>query len=503
MARAIMFQGTSSHVGKSVLVAALGRLLYRDGYRVAPFKSQNMALNAFVTADGGEIGWAQAVQAQACGLTPQVEMNPILLKPTGPASSQVIVQGHPADTLTASAYHRQYNLSFWPAVEECWQRLSREYEIIVIEGAGSPAEVNLADRDLANMRTARMASAPVILVADIDRGGALASLVGTLELLPPEDAARVCGFILNKFRGDKELLQPALAFLEEKTGRPVLGVVPYLDEIGLPEEDSVSLEETSKRGSQGSCDLRIAVIGLPRIANFTDFQSLAEEEEVDLYYARHPAELGSPDAIVLPGSKNTLEDLAWLQSTGMAALIVRRYQEGVPVVGICGGYQMLGQNLADPAGVESPARAAAGLGLLPVETVFQARKITRQVSATVIAAGMFFHGMRGSPVQGYEIHHGNTRLLDGCQPVFSLDGTGEGAVSGDGRCWGTYLHGLFDNDAFRRHFLNWLRQRRGLAPRAGPSLSLAARREQAFDRWAWWVRDNVDLGRIYHLLGIA
>lgn len=503
MARTIMFQGTSSHVGKSVLVAALGRLLYRDGYRVAPFKAQNMALNAFVTADGGEIGWAQAMQAQACGLAPRVEMNPILLKPTGPASSQVIVKGRPAGTLTASAYHRRDNLSFWPAVEECWQRLSQEYEIVVIEGAGSPAEVNLADRDIANMRTARMAGAPVILVADIDRGGALASLVGTLELLPPEDAARVCGFILNKFRGDKELLQPALAFLEERTGRPVLGVVPYLEDIGLPEEDSVSLEQTTKRSSGRSCDLHIAVIGLPRISNFTDFQSLAEEEEVDLYYARNPSELGSPDAIILPGSKNTLEDLAWLRATGMAAFIVRRYREGTPVVGICGGYQMLGQVLRDPARVESTAGAAEGLKLLPVETVFQEQKTTRQVTGVIIAGGMFFQEIRGSQVQGYEIHHGNTRPLDGCQPVFWLNETREGAISRDGLCWGTYLHGLFDNDDFRRHFLNVLRQRRGLAPKAGPTMSATARREQAFDRWAWWIRDSVDVERIYHLLGIA
>ncbi|TDA69450.1 MAG: cobyric acid synthase [Clostridia bacterium] len=502
MARAIMFQGTSSHVGKSVLVAALGRLLHRDGYRVAPFKAQNMALNAFVTADGGEIGWAQAMQAQACGLKPRVEMNPILLKPSGSSASQVIVKGHPIGTLSASAYHRQHNLSFWPAVEDCWQRLSQEFEIIVIEGAGSPAEVNLADRDIANMRTARLANSPVILVADIDRGGALASLVGTLELLPPEDAARVCGFILNKFRGDKELLQPALAFLEERTGRPVLGVIPYLDALGLPEEDSVSLEETRNRNSPGSGEVHVVVINLPRIANFSDFQSLAEEEDVALDYARHPAELGTPDAIILPGSKNTLEDLAWLQTTGMAAAIASRYREGTPVVGICGGYQMLGQSLKDPAGVESPAGEARGLGLLPVETIFHPAKSTRQVTAKVAAGGIFFAGLQGSPVQGYEIHHGHTRLLDGCHPAFSLEGAGEGAVSADGRCWGTYLHGLFDNDAFRRHFLNVLRQRRGLAPKAGPALSLAARREQAFDRWAWWVRDNVEIERIYHLLGI-
>ncbi|MBC7324561.1 MAG: cobyric acid synthase, partial [Moorella sp. (in: Bacteria)] len=387
MARAIMIQGTSSNVGKSVLVAALCRIFYQAGYRVAPFKSQNMALNSGATPDGGEMGRAQLVQACAAGVQPRVEMNPILLKPTAHARSQVILLGRPVGNLGAREYHGRFNQELWPHVEAAYATLAREFDIIVIEGAGSPAEVNLKAGEIANMRVAKMAGAPVLLVADIDRGGALAAIVGTLELLDPDEREMVAGLIINKFRGDVDLLQPALDFLEKKTGKPVLGVIPFLAH-GLPEEDSVVLEQAKTRFTAPG-EVEIAVIKFPCISNFTDFDALEREEGVNLRYVDGKEQLGHPDLVILPGSKNTIGDLLWLRQQGLEEVIKERAAAGTPLIGICGGYQMLGQEIADPGHVETDQDRVAALGYLPVQTIFQPAKATNLVRGRVTGPGPF------------------------------------------------------------------------------------------------------------------
>ena len=336
----IMMMGTSSHVGKSILATAMCRILYRKGRKVVPFKAQNMALNSYVTRDGDEMGRAQVAQAEAAGMEPMVDMNPVLLKPTGNAASQVIIMGKPVGNMSAREYHRGYSLKAFDAVKEALGRLDKEYDTIVIEGAGSPAEINLKANDIVNMRVAKYLQAPVLLIADIDRGGALASLVGTLELLDEEERALVKGLVINKFRGDVTLLTPAIDFLEEKTGKPVLGVVPHIDQMGIDDEDSVSLEEKQAAPTEG--DIRIAVIQTPKISNFTDFDALAHEKDVALYYVKSVEDLGEPDVIMLPGSKNTTEDMLYLRKSGLGEKILAHAKAGKAVIGICGGYQMLG-----------------------------------------------------------------------------------------------------------------------------------------------------------------
>lgn len=500
-----MLQGTSSHVGKSVLAAGLCRLLYRDGYRVAPFKAQNMALNSYVTATGGEMGRAQVVQAEACGLAPRVEMNPILLKPTADASSQVIVLGRPVANLGAWEYHREFNLAAMKAVEEAFQTLASSFEVVVIEGAGSPAEVNLKDRDIANMRTARMAAAAVLLVADIDRGGALASVVGTLELLEEEERRWVAGIIFNKFRGDRKLLAPALDFIEAKTGCPVLGVVPFVPNLGLDDEDSVSLEDRPGRAS-GEAEIVIAVVSLPHISNFTDFAALAAEPGCQVRYSLQPEEAEGADLVIIPGTKNTLDDLRWLKKTGWATWLQSWSGKGGPLIGICGGFQMLGQKLSDPQGVEGSGGTEDGLGLLPVTTFFDLEKVTRQVKAEVAGDGVMLGPCRGETVTGYEIHQGRSLLLGSGHPAFRLSlpagPVSDGAEGSRGLVWGSYLHGVLDNDVFRRHLVNFLRERRGLAPLTVSVVNMAARREQAFDRWANVLQESLDLPRIYEITGL-
>ena len=340
MANYIMMMGTSSHVGKSILTTALCRILYRKGRRVVPFKAQNMALNSYVTREGYEMGRAQVAQAEAAGLEPMVDMNPVLLKPTGNAQSQVIIMGRPVGNMSAREYHKGYSLKAFGAVKDALDRLDRDYDTIVIEGAGSPAEINLKANDIVNMRVAKHLQAPVLLIADIDRGGALASLVGTLELLDEEERALVKGLVTNKFRGDVTLLTPAIDFLEEKTGKPVLGVVPHIEQMGIDDEDSVSLQEKMTVPMDG--DVKIAVIQTPKISNFTDFDALGSERDVSLYYVQDRESLGQPDIIMLPGSKNTTEDMLYLESSGLADLIKAHAAAGKPVIGICGGYQMLG-----------------------------------------------------------------------------------------------------------------------------------------------------------------
>lgn len=506
----IMLQGTGSHVGKSVLVAALCRIFLQDGYKVAPFKSQNMALNSYVTADGGEMGRAQVVQAEAAGLAPDVIMNPVLLKPTGQATSQVIVMGKPVGNLSAKEYHEKYNLTALGVVEEALNTLKSKYEIIAIEGAGSPAEVNLQATEIVNMRIARMADCPVLLVADIDKGGALASVVGTLELLDPADRARVAGVLINKFRGDVRLFQPAVEFLEKKTGIPVLGIIPYFQGFRVQEEDTIP-ETTMKAGLARVEDkIDVAVINLPHVSNFTDFDPLEDEPDIHLRYVGKADKLGTPDMIIVPGSKNTIHDLAYLVKSGLAEAIRDNDKRGIPIVGICGGYQILGRELHDPLHTESDIDSMKGLGLLNISTTFEPDKITTQVQAEVVGPGPLLGGIQDAQVTGYEIHMGRTELGAGVAPAFRIFERSarevdllDGAVRADGKVFGTYIHGVFDNDAFRRHIINLIRSQKGWGPLADREIvTVAEQREKDFNKLADVVRNSLDMEKLYQIMGL-
>jgi len=496
--------GTASSVGKSVLVTALCRIFRQDGVRVAPFKAQNMSNNAAVTADGLEIGRAQAEQAAAAGLQPRVEMNPVLLKPQGDRTSQLVLNGRPAGVLRAGDFTGAKRTRLWPAVEAALATLRREFELVVVEGAGSPAEVNLRAGDIVNMAVATHAQAPVLLVGDIDRGGVFAHLVGTLALLAPEERALVRGFVINRFRGDPSLLAPAIEDLEARTGVPVLGVIPWLDGLGVAQEDAVALERPEPaalaQGAHGPGTVDIAVIRLPRIANFDDFDPLAQEPGVRLRYVARSADLGAPDLIVLPGTKATIDDLAVLRHSGLADAILQRHAAGTPILGVCGGYQMLGRVLRDPLGVEAaPGSEAPGLGLLPLVTTFAAEKTTRLAAGRVAAPRGPWAAARGLPVTGYEIHMGETAPAPGAvppAPLLSLDGPGgprpDGAVSADGLVAGTYLHGLFTADGLRHALLAALGRDRATVHRVDP--------EREFDRLAQHVRAHLDLDRVRGLI---
>lgn len=506
MAQSIMLQGTSSHVGKSILTTALCRIFLQDGYKVVPFKAQNMALNSYVTKTGGEMGRAQVAQAEAAGLEPMVEMNPVLLKPTGNSCSQVIVMGKPVGNMSASEYHAGYSLKALGVVQGCLEKLADEFEVLVIEGAGSPAEVNLKANDIVNMRVARLINAPVLLIADIDRGGALASVVGTLELLEPEERELVKGIIINKFRGDITLLQPALEFLEKKTGKPVVGVVPHLGDLGIDDEDSVSLDDKQRCGRKS--DLDIAVLRTPKISNFTDFASLNREPDAVVRYVRQGEAVGRPDLIILPGSKNTTEDLLYLRSQGYEEEILRLVREGTPVVGICGGYQMLGRQIHDPQCTESGHGSVDGFGLLDIETTFATDKITHQV--TGCSSEQSFLGMNysGSGLTGYEIHMGQTEFLSPVEHAFTITArsgqsvaASDGVIRADGLVMGTYIHGIFDNDRYRRSLLNALRIRKGMEPLTGTEDS-QARKENSYNRLAAVVRDSLNMELIYTVMGL-
>jgi threonine-phosphate decarboxylase len=519
LAPTIMLQGTASDVGKSILTTALCRILLQDGYRVAPFKSQNMSLNSYVTPDGKEIGRAQGMQADACDIAATTDMNPILLKPKKDMVAQVVVHGKPYRDLDARTYREQYLQQAEGIVKDALERLRSTYDVVVMEGAGSPAEINLKDRDIVNMRLAGWADAPVLLVADIDRGGVFASIVGTLELLTPEERDRVRGFIINKFRGDVTLLQPGLDWLEERTGKPVLGVIPYLDELGLEDEDSASLDRKrstsfAAQGTERDNSLDIVVLRLPRISNFTDVDPLFAEPDVQVRYVDSPAEWGQPDAVIVPGSKNTIDDLLFLRASGLEALLLEHVGQGRHVVGICAGYQMLGRMLHDPELVESDKLEVEGIGLLPTVTTFAAEKRTVRVSGTSHLAGA-----DGMPIAGYEIHMGRTEFIgDALRPfvvrdqvvvsVFEGGGGPAGAVSAehpdgaaveDGRIWGTYLHGILHNDEFRRWWLNELRRARGWTE-LSEVVPFSAKREAAFDRLAEHVRCHLDMPKIYSML---
>jgi adenosylcobyric acid synthase len=501
-----MVQGTSSGVGKSLLAAALCRLFARAGWRVAPFKSQNMSLNAAVTLDGGEIGRAQAAQAEAAGVEATVDMNPILLKPEGDDRSQLVVRGRAVASLSFREYRaRQPALA--ATVSESLARLRAAHDVVVIEGAGSPAEINLRDADLVNMHVARLAEAPVLLVGDIDRGGVFAALVGTLALLPPADRARVAGLIVNRLRGDAALLASGLQELHALTGVPVLGVVPWIDERLVPAEDSLDLTQTPAGPAAGALD--IAVVRLPRIANFDDFEWLADEPGVRVRWITTPTGFAGADLVVLPGSKSTVADLVWLRERGLADAVIAAARGGGAVLGVCGGYQMLGRALHDPDGVESPIASTPGLGLLPVETTFAPAKATVRVRARAVAAAGPFAGARGVECDAYEIHAGLTHVVvPGTPTPFAIVARGgvptegvDGASDGAGRVTGTYLHGLLASGALRRALLTWLAARAGHP--ADPAWGAAGSRAWRWDRLADVVGGSVDVKTIGRLVGRA
>ena len=486
----IMVQGTMSGAGKSLLCAALCRIFAQDGYRTAPFKSQNMALNSFVTRDGLEMGRAQVVQAQAAGVDPDVRMNPILLKPSSDIGSQVIVNGEVCGDMPAKEYFRQKK-ALIPDILRAYNSLANEFDIIVIEGAGSPAEINLKADDIVNMGLARLVDAPVLLAGDIDRGGVFAQLYGTVELLEPGERARICGLLINKFRGDVEILRPGLAMLEEKTRLPVVGVVPYL-KVDIEDEDSLSDRLQQKNAVK---PLDVAIVRLPHISNFTDFMPLEQHPLLGVRYVQAARELGVPDLIILPGTKNTVNDLLWLRQCGLETAVQKLARRGTPVLGVCGGYQMLGGMLDDSAGTESGRpQTLRGLELLPARTVFTLEKRRAQVTATAAAP------FAGAALTGYEIHTGRT-TVEGAPFCTLEDGTPDGCVQGS--VFGTYLHGLFDSGELTEKLAALLCRRKGLAPETAAPLTMQAYREQQFDLLADGVRRALDMPAIYAAMGLA
>jgi adenosylcobyric acid synthase len=483
-ARTLMIQGTTSDAGKSTLVAGLCRVLVRRGIAVVPFKPQNMALNSAVTVDGGEIGRAQAVQAQACHLVPHTDMNPVLLKPNSDTGAQVIIHGQAIANMEAGIYH-DYKRVAMQAVLESHQRLCHGYRAVVVEGAGSPAEINLRERDIANMGFAEAVDCPVILIADIDRGGVFAHLVGTLELLSDTEQARVAGFVINRFRGDIGLLQTGLDWLEARTGKPVLGVLPYLHGLHLEAEDALPRDHRSR--PEGAC-LRVQVPVLPHISNHTDFDPLRLHPQVDFEFVGPGETPGPADLIILPGSKSVRSDLHWLRAAGWEAHIRRHLRYGGKVIGICGGYQMLGRQVQDPLGIEGPPGSSAGLGLLEIDTRLEARKQLRNVQGTL--------GLNGAPVSGYEIHVGVSEGPGLQRPALQLDGRDEGALSEDDQILGTYLHGLFDQAGATDGLLGWAGFREAATP------DYQQLREAGIDRLADCLEQHLDLDSVERLLGL-
>jgi adenosylcobyric acid synthase len=492
-AKTLMVMGTASDVGKSVVVTALCRAFARAGVRVAPFKSQNMSNNAAVCPEGGEIGRAQAAQAEACGLEPSVDMNPVLLKPESESGCQVVIRGQPRFHMKARE-HERYRVEAWPEIVRSYKALAENFDLIVIEGAGGAAEINLRHRDLVNWSIAELTDSPVLLIGDIDKGGVFASLVGTVELLSPAERQRVKGFLINKFRGDRALLEPGLRFLEERTGIPVLGVLPYQKSLGIPQEDSAMLDGRVV-GARPTA-VRVGVVRLPRISNYTDFEPLENESDVAVHYLSDPVAAPNIDVLILPGTKNTVADLRWLRATGWEDFLVRHRRGGGWVVGICGGYQMLGQRIVDNERIESDRPETVALGVLEIETIFQPEKITERVGAVHLPTGL--------PVSGYEIHAGRVTGVTGSGAIFRIierDGVRaddfEGAHSEDGRVIGSSIHGLFDAAGFRRNFIDTVRESKGLA-----ALGLSvpddpkAHRRTAFDRVADLLEKHVDMPRV-------
>ena len=493
MAKKIMIQGTMSGVGKSLLTAGLCRVLRQDGFRVAPFKSQNMSLNSYITDEGLEMGRAQVVQAEACGIAPSVYMNPILLKPVTNMGSQVIVNGEVRGNMQAADYFK-YKKALIPDIIHAFDELSSRYDVIVIEGAGSPAEINLKKDDIVNMGLAKMLRSPVLLAGDIDRGGVFAQLIGTLMLLEEDERELVKATIVNKFRGDLEILRPGISMLEERSGKPVAGVLPYL-QVDIEEEDSLTDRFSSQKRDAA---LDIVVIRLPKISNFTDFMAMEATEGVGLRYVEKSRDLGRPDMVILPGTKNTIADLIWLRSSGLEASIKRLAGEGVPVFGICGGYQILGDMIRDPENTEGGGEVA-GMGLLPIKTEFHPEKNRLRCSGYVEAEGDVFASLHGVRVEGYEIHMGISRLKDGGVPlVIFSDGRKDGCIAGN--IAGTYLHGFFDESCCRNAIFSALCERKGIPPLEENAFDLSKYKNEQFDLLAEAVRENLDMPFIYQLI---
>jgi adenosylcobyric acid synthase len=484
--KAIMVVGTTSNAGKSLISTALCRLLSRRGWRVAPFKGQNTGGSSYITASAGEIGYTQAVQAWAAGVTPWVEMNPVLLKTQSDGTSQIILKGRLAGRCTVPEFYEQFFEAGWQSITESLQRLSEEFDMVVCEGAGSPVEVPLIPRDLTNMRLARYLNAPTILVSDIDRGGTFAHIVGTLDLMEPAERELVKGIVINKFRGDVAAIKPAIAWLEQKAGIPVLGVVPWMSAI-FPAENSLSLFD--QRRSPDKNDIQVAVLRLPRISNFTDFDPLEAEPSVTVRYLSLKGTLGHPDAVILPSSQTSIADLIALHKSGMAEQLQDYVAAGGTVLGICSGYQMMGRVLADPEGVEGQEGRFPGLKLLPMKTVIAGQKIARQRQVTS------HYPQDGLPVSGYEMHQGRSRVIeeeaDGALALF--DDPNLGMVDPTMAVWGTYLHGIFDNGPWRRSWLNRLRQQRGLQALPTGIANYREQREQMLDQLAEAIEPHLNL----------
>jgi adenosylcobyric acid synthase len=496
-----MILGSGSDVGKSIMVAGLCRIFRQEGIRVAPFKAQNMALNSFITPEGGEMGRAQVVQAQAAGLVPHVDMNPVLLKPSSEVGSQVIVQGQVYGNFSARDYYR-LKPRLVRKVMESYRRLAQAYDLIVLEGAGSAVELNLKKNDLVNFNMAKKAGAAVLLVADIDRGGVFAATIGAFHLLTIGERRMLRGFIINKFRGDAALFEEGVEIIARRTQRPVLGVVPYVNDLVLPEEDSVALTRKRSPGvwEEGG-GLRIGVVRLPHISNYTDFDPLEQEPGVNLRYVDHRDELAGLDLLILPGTKNTISDLLSLKETGLFRRIQSYAKEGGRLVGICGGYQILGQEVRDPLGVEGDPRTEAGLNLLPVVTTMAGAKTTTQVQARAPDP------RAGGVLSAYEIHMGVTEIRGEGQPAFEIVSrngrslkAADGWVSPDRRVWGAYLHGLFDNDGFRRFFLQELRKTRPGMYTIAPATSYENFQEAQLDRLADLLRRHLDMAQIHAMI---
>ena len=480
MAKAIMIQGTTSNAGKSLIAAGLCRIFRQDGYRVAPFKSQNMALNSYITRDGLEMGRAQVMQAEAAGVEPQVQMNPILLKPTSDQGSQVIVNGEVRGVMRAADYYR-YKTQLIPDILAAYNQLAAQHDIIVLEGAGSPAEINLKENDIVNMGMAKMVQAPVLLVGDIDRGGVFAALAGTMLLLEEEEKKMVKGTIINKFRGDVKILEPGLGMLEDIIHIPTLGVVPYLH-LDVDDEDSLT-ERFSRRNTAAAID--IAVIRLPRISNFTDFNPLEYMEQVSVRYVSSPGQLGDADLIILPGTKNTMDDLLWMRQNGLEAAVQKHAAKGKPVLGICGGFQMLGRSIRDPLGVEHGGQIN-GMGLLPLETEFAGEKTRTRTQGVLDRVDGPLASLSGQPFDGYEIHMG-------------LTGTDRNLVNWK-NVYGTYLHGIFDRPETAQALISALMREKGMDPEAVKALDITAYKQQQYDILADGLRRSLDMDEVYRIV---
>jgi adenosylcobyric acid synthase len=504
MAKSIMVLGTGSSVGKSIITSGLCRVFFQDGYNVAPFKSQNMALNSFITEDGDEMGRAQVVQAEAAGKKPSVLMNPILLKPSTDRKSQVILNGKVFKNMSAVEYHN-YKPKLKEMIAETYDKLSKNHDIIVIEGAGSPAEINLRENDLVNMGMAEISDSPVVLVGDIDRGGVFASLYGTIMLLTEEERNRVKGVIINKFRGDVDILMPGIKMLEELIKIPVLGVVPYTH-LKIEDEDSLSERFYKNRNSEGQ--INIEVLYLPHVSNFTDFDVFETQDDVNLRYVMRGESIGDPDILIIPGSKNTIEDLIYLRNSGLEEQIVRLSRKNKFIVGICGGYQILGNKIHDPYHTESVVAETHGIGLLETNTIFELKKTTTQVKGKISDnLPERLKSLVGKEISGYEIHMGITNLSNDCGTLLKLTerlgnpiSEPDGAFNGSGNVFGTYVHGIFDNIEFTREFLNIVRKEKGLDLIDSKIQSFSQFKENEYNKLADVIRESLDIEKIYKIV---